>query len=148
MLKQGEPCHIVNTASIAGLLPFGTTAPYQVSKHGVVALSEDLQHDLKKRSTAIGVSVLCPSWVNTRIMEAARTRLADLRNYGETPDLERAAYQERLGTLVSEGMSPERVAEATFEAVRANCFYILPDEEFDRYVRRRMENILARKNPA
>ena len=74
MLDGGEPGHIVNTASIAGLLPFPNIAPYDVAKAGVVALSEALHGELRAAGAAIGVSVLCPGVVPTRISESSRNR--------------------------------------------------------------------------
>ncbi|MEM7019815.1 MAG: SDR family NAD(P)-dependent oxidoreductase [Pseudomonadota bacterium] len=76
MLAHGEDCHIVNTASLAGILPGG--GPYGVSKHGVLSLTEGLQHDLVTRSTNINASVLCPGFVNTQIMNAERNRPINL----------------------------------------------------------------------
>src|SRR4030095_8886175 len=78
MLGQDTPCHIVNTASMAGLVSGPYNSVYTVTKHAVVALSESLHHDLRIAGGNIGVSVLCPGWVNTRIMEAERNRPAAL----------------------------------------------------------------------
>ncbi len=80
LMEQGEG-HIVNSASIAGLVP-GFGAPYDASKHAVVALSEDLYKTLAGMGVPIGVSVLCPGWVRTRIMDAGRNWTAAL---GEAP---------------------------------------------------------------
>ncbi|MEM8768886.1 MAG: SDR family NAD(P)-dependent oxidoreductase, partial [Pseudomonadota bacterium] len=69
MISQGEPCHIVNTASVAGLIGGSTNALYSVTKHGVVALTENLYVDLQTEGTQIGCSVLCPGFVNTNIFD-------------------------------------------------------------------------------
>ena len=74
MLAHGEPGHIVNTASLAGLFPGGGT--YGVSKHAVLALTETLYNDLKARGAALSASVLCPGFVSTRIAKAERNRPA------------------------------------------------------------------------
>ena len=74
LLDQGEPGHIVNTASIAGLVPSPGIAPYNVSKAGVVALSETLDMELRDAGAPIGVSVLCPGVVPTRIAASGRNR--------------------------------------------------------------------------
>jgi NAD(P)-dependent dehydrogenase (short-subunit alcohol dehydrogenase family) len=79
MLAQDTACHVVNTASIAGLLSYHPSASYQVTKHAAVALSEHLYHSLAERQAKIGVSVLCPGWVRTRILESARNRPAARR---------------------------------------------------------------------
>ncbi len=76
LLRQGEPGHVVNTASIAGLVPSPTIAPYNVAKAGVVALSETLDMELRELGAPIGVSVLCPGVVPTRIAESGRNRPA------------------------------------------------------------------------
>ena len=74
LLEQGEPAHIVNTASIAGLVPSPAIAPYNVSKAGVVALSETLDMELRELGAPIGVSVLCPGVVPTQIAASGRNR--------------------------------------------------------------------------
>jgi NAD(P)-dependent dehydrogenase (short-subunit alcohol dehydrogenase family) len=78
MLAQGDECHIVNTASVAGLLSVPGSAVYCVTKHGVVTLSEVLHHDLQLANAKIGVSVLCPAFVNTGIGESERNRPPEL----------------------------------------------------------------------
>ena len=83
MLEHGEEGHIVNTASLAGLMPGGGT--YGVSKHGVLALTETLHRDLQARGAKIGASVLCPGFVNTNIFDAERNRPKDLSSSSGTP---------------------------------------------------------------
>ena len=79
MLQQGTPAHIVNTASIAGLVSgVAHLAPYAVAKVGVVSLSETLRTELATSGAPIGVSVLCPSATNTNVMEGERNRPAHL----------------------------------------------------------------------
>lgn len=80
MLRQDTPCHVVNTASVAGLLSVPAMGIYCVSKHAVVTLSECLYHDLAERGSKIGVSVLCPAYVPTGIIDSERNRPALLRN--------------------------------------------------------------------
>ena len=81
MLAQDTEGHIVNTASIAGLLPYHPlSASYHVTKHGVVALSEQLYHELAQRGAKVKVSVLCPGGVSTRIMDAERNRPTALQH--------------------------------------------------------------------
>lgn len=126
MLGQGTPGHIVNTASVAGLLTFHPSALYHLSKHAIISLSEQLQHDLRLRKAPIGVSVLCPGFVNTRIMDAERNRPDRLRNDPEAvvvpPDGGRleAAFRER----VKAGLSPAAVAERVFAAITEESFII------------------------
>ncbi len=148
MLKQGTPGHIVNTASLAGLLTGGTGAPYTVSKFGVVALSESVYHELAAISSQIHVSVLCPGFVNTRIIESERNRperFASARDEEVTP--QRQALMEAVRGMLQSRMQPDDVAQLVFEAVRDERFYILTHPELNDRVRRRMEAILAGENP-
>ena len=126
MLGQGTIGHIVNTASVAGLLSFHPSALYQLSKQAVVSLSEQLQHDLNLRKARIGVSVLCPGFVNTRIMDAERNRPAALHNAsGEGgPPLGREAIEAAFRKMVAQGLSTARVAELVFDAIAAERFLI------------------------
>ncbi len=86
MLKQGEPAHIVNTASVAGFVAMANTAPYAVSKHAVVAFSEVLYHDLRADDAPIDVSVLCPAFVPTNIWNSPRNRPDELIDHPETQE--------------------------------------------------------------
>src|SRR5207249_5000955 len=95
MLEQGEEGHVVNTASLAGLMP--GRGIYGVTKQAVVALSESLYNDLKAMDAKIGVSVLCPGWVDTNIVDASRNRPAELaRTVDAIPD----AQREQMETMV------------------------------------------------
>src|ERR1044071_1599934 len=84
MLKQADECHIVNTASMAGLVSGPALGVYKVTKHGVVSLSETLQCELALMKSKVGVSVLCPAGVKTRVMESERNRPEELRNASES----------------------------------------------------------------
>ena len=87
MISQGEPAHIVNTASMAGLISVPGLGAYNVSKHGVVTLSETLERDLRIAGAPIGVSVLCPGLVMTNIFESHRNRPGDISDEGQDPGL-------------------------------------------------------------
>ena len=149
MLANDEPGHVVNTASIAGLTSGSGLPIYGVSKHGVVRLSEALHHQLAQRDAKIGVSVLCPGGVKTRIALATRNRPEGLVDAGQEVDseeLERreAEWASRTGPT---GMAPEAVADLVLKAIEDERFYILTHDEYDDVLRNRMENILARNNP-
>jgi NAD(P)-dependent dehydrogenase (short-subunit alcohol dehydrogenase family) len=148
MLQQGDEGHIVNTASMAGLISGPFMAPYYVTKFGVVALSESLHHELAMAQAKVKVSVLCPGLVDTRIAESARNRPERLQNVQEgarqfAPPA--GGLAERLKT---EGLAPEAVADQVLAAIRNERFYILTDDKFDAPIRERMERVLARENPA
>jgi NAD(P)-dependent dehydrogenase (short-subunit alcohol dehydrogenase family) len=150
MLAQGTEGHIVNTASIAGLLPYHPGAPYHVTKHAVVALSEQLYYSLAERQARVKVSVLCPGWVNTRIMDAERNRPRELQN--EPSDLPMSAEIEAIVQSMREaaqaGLQPQLVADQVFNAIRNEQFYILTHPELNPLIQQRMENILQGRNPA
>jgi NAD(P)-dependent dehydrogenase (short-subunit alcohol dehydrogenase family) len=124
MLAQDTEGHIVNTASIAGLLPYHPGASYQVTKHGVVALSEQLYYSLALRKAKIKASVLCPGWVNTRIMDSGRNRPDALRN--EVQDLpidpEQEAIVQGMRAAAQAGLSPRQVADQVFGAIQNEQF--------------------------
>jgi NAD(P)-dependent dehydrogenase (short-subunit alcohol dehydrogenase family) len=137
MLGHGEPAHVVNTASIAAFLPGG--GPYGVSKHGVVLVSEALAHGLRAADAAIGVSVLCPGWVDTRIAEAERNRPGELAS-GRNPG--NAGLD--VGAALKQGKSPDAVAEAVFDAIAKDQFYVLPHAGWDDVVTGHAAAIVAR----
>jgi len=138
MLGQDEPGHMVNTASQAGLV--SSNSIYSVTKHAVVALSEGLSAQLKQQGAEIGVSVLCPLFVETRIMEAERNRPAELYNQGRP--------EEGLGPQMRDVTPPEDEAERVLQAVLEDQFYIFPFmQTVDDNVRYRFDNIINRKNP-
>jgi NAD(P)-dependent dehydrogenase (short-subunit alcohol dehydrogenase family) len=139
MLGHGESGHVVNTASLAGLLPGG--GPYSVSKHGVLALTEGLHRDLRLRNAAIGASVLCPGLVNTHIYDAERNRP------GGSVRSEENAGAQQMKAMLATGKQPAEVAEVVFGAIREERFYILPHPAWDDYVRARVEHVLARSTP-
>jgi NAD(P)-dependent dehydrogenase (short-subunit alcohol dehydrogenase family) len=152
MLKQDTECHIVNTASVGGLLALAGTAPYAVSKHGVVALSETLYRELAQRGYKVGVSVLCPGLIKTNIVECNRNRPRELQNKpGEgmdTPDPGIRASTQRTKQGVEKGMPPQQLAEVVFNAIRENKFYVLPNADLFRpMIRARLEDIAQERNP-
>lgn len=144
MLEQGAPAHIVNTASVAGLLSVPGSAVYCVSKHGVVTLSEVLHHDLQMAKAEIGVSVLCPAFVPTGIADAARNRPAALAAANPLA----APYEARVREAVAAGrVTAAEVARMTLDAVRAGDFYILTHPRITAAVETRLRDILERRAP-
>ncbi len=139
--------HIVNTASMAGLLTPPTMGVYNVSKHAVVALSETLYHDLMLVEAPIGASVLCPYFVQTGISQSERVRPDDVQ--GATPTRSQQVSQAVLEKAVSSGkVTAAEVAERTFDAIRGGQFYIYSHPQALGNVQRRMEHILSGQNPA
>lgn len=149
LLQQGVEAHIINTASIAGLVSTPGLGVYNVSKHGVVTLSETLYQELQQTGVPVHVSVLCPGWVNTRIHEAGRNRPAALHNPPMTTSVDQAAtsFDQAMQEAIENGMSAEEVAVQVFAAIRDRRFYILTHPPFQKLVQRRMEAILTGANP-
>lgn len=150
MLAQDTECHIVNTASVAGLLPYHPSAPYQVTKHAVVALSENLYFSLAQRNAKVKVSVLCPGWVKTRILESERNRPEEYLNTPQQQIFrpENEAIMQEMRQALEAGMSPDHLAGFVFEAIREEKFYILSHPEFTPAIQTRMEDILEQRNPS
>jgi NAD(P)-dependent dehydrogenase (short-subunit alcohol dehydrogenase family) len=147
MLAQDSEGYIVNTASVAGLLSYHPSAPYQVSKHAVVSLSEHLYYTLKQRNAKLNAAVICPGWVKTRIMESARNRPRELLNPSEPSGPEVEAVLESMRQEVQAGLAPEKVAEKTFEALQDGKFYILTNPELMPFVQARMSHLVQGFNP-
>ncbi len=148
MLAQDEEAHIVNTASMAGMISAPALAAYNVSKFGVVTLSEGLYHDLTIRRTKIGVSVLCPSWVNTRITESERNRDAEQRTNPENLEKVSAKTSAAIMKAVENGLAPEVVAEQVIQAVLDNQFYILTHADSLPAINVRAQDILQTRQPS
>ena len=147
MLASDEVAHIVNTASVAGLIAEPALAAYNVSKFGVVALSESLHHDLSLRKSKIGVSVLCPSWVKTRIIDAERNRKTEDRIQADQLEKVSQKTGAAINKAVEAGISPQQVASDVIAAVKANTFYILTHPETKAAVAIRSEDILQGRPP-
>ena len=147
MLAHGEPAHIVNTASAAGLITAPNMGVYNLSKHAVVALSETLHHDLRLVQAKIGVSVLCPAFVPTGIANSHRNRPADLANTTPPTPSMLQAQQASLKAVESGRISAQEIATMTFDAIDAGQFYIVPHEKILDLVSLRLQDIIARRNP-
>jgi NAD(P)-dependent dehydrogenase (short-subunit alcohol dehydrogenase family) len=149
MIEQGTEGHIVNTASLAGLISGPGLAIYGVTKHAVVSLSETLFHELKLAGSQVHVSVLCPGWVNTKIMDSSRNRPEDLLNKPEEektlPGAE--AMEQMVRGLLAQGTPASEIGQKVFEAVRDEKFYILPHPQYTNMIRTRMEDILEERDP-
>ncbi|TKC87231.1 SDR family oxidoreductase [Trinickia terrae] len=147
MLRQNEPAHIVNTASVAGLLSPPSMGIYNASKHAVVALTETLFHDLRNAGGQVGCSLLCPAFVPTGIADAERARPDELRNGAAlTPSQVLAARQ--LNKAVRAGkLTAADVADLTFDAVRERRFYIVTHPSIMESVRVRHEDIEQMRAP-
>ena len=129
-MVERDQGHIVNTASIAGFLPFPFAAPYAASKHAVVGISTSIFHELAIRGSHVHVSVLCPGWIRTRIVDAERNwpdRLGALpaADTNQLAEMMRAMLKQ----LIDTGMEPAMVAEQVLDAVRSDRFWVLPNAD-------------------
>jgi len=145
LMAQNEG-HIVNTASVAGLISPPGSGAYNVTKHGVVALSESLYHDLRERNSPVGVSVLCPAYVPTAIVDSERNRPKDLP--ASPKSKETLAREAMLRRAVKSGkLSADQIAQAVVTAVKQNRFYILTHRRIRGAILARMEDILHERMP-
>ena len=141
--------HIVNTASMAGLVNAPNMGVYNVSKHAVVALSETLYQDLALVTQQIGASVLCPYFVPTGISHSHRNRPSDLQVPKGKPTQSQLIGQAMSEKAVSNGkVSASEVAQKVFDAVAENQFYIYSHPKALASVQTRMEDVLQQRNPS
>jgi NAD(P)-dependent dehydrogenase (short-subunit alcohol dehydrogenase family) len=139
--------HIVNTASMAGLLNAPTMGVYNVSKHAVVSLSETLYHDLQLVEAPIGASVLCPYFVPTGISQSHRNRPADVAMTSDATASQKAAQAMTVKAVESGKVSAADVAAMTFDAIRDGKFYIYSHPHALGNVADRMKEIVNQENP-
>jgi NAD(P)-dependent dehydrogenase (short-subunit alcohol dehydrogenase family) len=149
MIASGQEGHVVNTASVAGLVSGAVGGPYTVAKFGVVALSEQLYYELGRAGHNIGVSVLCPGFVNTNIYDSARNRQAEYGEPANAPTAEGEQRRAMLQAMRPAMMQPAEIGELVFEAVSARNLYIIPtgSEGLDKALRARLANVAEKRNP-
>ncbi|MGF6982036.1 NAD(P)-dependent dehydrogenase (short-subunit alcohol dehydrogenase family) [Paraburkholderia atlantica] len=152
MLAQNEPAHIVNTASVAGLLAPPAMGIYNASKHAVVALTETLYHDLKLAQAGtggeVGCSLLCPAFVPTGIADAERARPDELRNASRPTRSQIAAAKQLQRAVQSGKLNADDVADIAFEAIAARRFYIVTHPGIMATVKLRHEDIEQLREPS
>ncbi len=146
LLEHGDG-HVVNTASMAGHLP--GWSPYTASKFAVVGLTEGLYAQLRTLKSTVGVSCLCPGWVNTNIHESVRNRpewaAPALDDAPPAPESE--AQRAVIGDLLRGGKDPAAVADLVHDAILADRFWVFTTSDFDELVRTRHRNIENATNP-
>jgi len=149
MIANGEEGHIVNTASVAGLLT-GADA-YSVSKHAVVCLTEGLYKSFKALNLKLSASVLCPGWVNTNILDASRNRPEELGKSAEPSELpaEMQQMQQMVRGMLKNGFQPDEIAALVLDAVLTDTFYIIPAQDYMlQGIQARFDGIMNKTNPA
>jgi NAD(P)-dependent dehydrogenase (short-subunit alcohol dehydrogenase family) len=153
MLKEADrdpsyEARIINTASMAGLLVTPNLGAYTVTKHAVVALSQQLYHDLKIVSDQVGASVLCPYFVPTGIHDSARYRPEDLDDHEPLTVSKQMAAAAGEKSVKSGTVSADYIAKILFDAVREKRYYIFSHPSLLRPVRMRMDDIVHARNPS
>jgi len=147
MLKQPGRSHVVNTASVAGLLSPPAMGVYNASKHAVVSLTETLYHDLQSVGANVGCSLLCPAFVPTGIVKAERTRPPALRNDAPPTRSQQAADLQLQRAVRAGKLSADEVASLAFDAVRDGRFYVLTHPAILATVKLRHEDIETQRAP-
>ena len=155
MIERGSG-HIVNTASVLGHITSAGIGPYNVSKHGVVALSETLHSEMLAESTGVGVTCLCPGLVSTNILDSERNRPERLQDHpgvdaawdsdlvaGGAESETRAAIRD----LYAQALDPSKVADMVVDAIRASQLWLFTDHDFDGAIAARHRDIEARRTP-
>jgi NAD(P)-dependent dehydrogenase (short-subunit alcohol dehydrogenase family) len=144
MIERGEPGHIVNTVSMAGLATTAYCAPYEVSKFAAAAATECLAHDLAASGAPIKASLLCPGSVDTAIARSRRNRSS---RYGGELTPGAAFVEEALAGTTAAGAHPDTVAELVLEAIREETFLVPTTPSYERQILDRAEALAARRLP-
>jgi NAD(P)-dependent dehydrogenase (short-subunit alcohol dehydrogenase family) len=147
MLAGGDEGHIVNTASMAGLTTAPFMAVYDVTKHGVVALSEAMYKEFEATGALLGVSVVCPGLIDTNIMRSSRNRPAELAEEGKAGPAAQA-FAQALADRLAGGYPPSEVADHVVRGIRQRRFYIVPAQPHVRQAATvRAQDIIELRNP-
>ncbi|MGI9591810.1 MAG: SDR family NAD(P)-dependent oxidoreductase [Myxococcota bacterium] len=146
LLEQGEPGHVINTASMAALTNMPYSGIYFMTKHAVLSLSETLYHELTLRGAQVGVTAVCPEVVATRIDDSERNRPDDLRS-GEPRSQERELVESALRKGVASGVPPEWIADRAVDAMTEGRFYVLSEDGWRRTAETRLEDVRLARNP-
>jgi NAD(P)-dependent dehydrogenase (short-subunit alcohol dehydrogenase family) len=147
IMAQKSEGHIVNTSSMAGLIAEPQLIIYAVTKAGIVALTEGLYFQLKQAGSPIGVSVLCPAFVSSKLFDAERNRPESLKSTDQATEPRPTAQLVSQFAKVSPTLTPEQSADIVFKAIREDKFYIFTDPLVQELFKQRAENIINGKNP-
>jgi NAD(P)-dependent dehydrogenase (short-subunit alcohol dehydrogenase family) len=146
MLEGGHEGHVVNTSSVAGMITGAYSAPYITSKFAVLALTECLAHDLRAHDAPIGVSLLVPALVDTKIAYSTRNRPDEPPGEAQAPD-HHLVEQALRGLLERGGRPPDEVAGLVFDAVRTGRFLVTTSDATEDMLRERFDAVLAGELP-
>jgi len=146
MLDGGDEGYVVNTSSVAGLITGAYSAPYITSKFAVLALTECLAHDLQAHGAPIGVSVLVPGVVDTKIAYSTRNRPDEPPSEAQAPDAH-LVEQALRDLLAASGRPPDDVATLVFDAIRTERFYVTTSDATPGMLRERFDAVVAGELP-
>lgn len=147
MMKQNTEGHIVNTASMAGLLLEPQLVIYATTKSAIIAFSEGYYMQLKQANSPIGISVLLPAFVSSKLFDAERNRPANMKNGKTSQEPRPTAQLVSQFNKVAPTLTPEESADLVFKAIREGTFYIFTDPLVQELFRQRADNILKGKSP-
>lgn len=147
MIAANRPAHIMNTASVAGFVSGSGSSCYGAAKHAVVRATEALYAGLKEVGAPIGVTMLCPGLVATRIYDAERSRPAELTD-ANGPPAESADLVGMHDDLYRNATTPEQAADIAFSGIIEDRFYVFTSTSFDEAIETRANDILARNEPS
>jgi len=141
LIASGDPGHVCITGSLAGYLNQPGFGAYNASKHAVIAIAETLAGDLREAGHPIGVTVVAPWFVNTKLSQSGRNRPAALANATAPGELMRSVSA-RLGAVKNTAQDPDTVANLAIDAVKAGRFSVFPFEPSKAAIRERVERVL------
>ena len=149
MTAQNEG-HIVISAAVAGHTAYPGIGPYSASKHAAIAIAETLHNELLSSGSQVRVTALCPSFVNTQIIDSGRNRPEHLTNpLADTPTAEEIATRDAVREmLATEAHSPSSVADLVYDAMLSGSFWVFTDDQCSEAIARRNEEVLQRMNPS
>ncbi len=147
LIEQGEPAHMVNTASIGGQMVGPFLSPYIVSKHAVVALTESVHLELQTLDTRVGISALCPGPIATGIAASERIRPEDLPSTAPLGSAAEQDFERIMRTGIEAGMQPDAVGPIVLQAVREGRFWIYTHPPYAEVIRARAESMINATNP-
>ena len=148
MIEQGDECHVVNTASMAGLTTMPFAGVYHMTKHAALAFSESLYHELSVTAPQICVSALCPELINTGIANCDRNRPEKYAGVGDVVESDaRSLVMDSIASGVSTGLPASEMADRVVNAIREKRFYILSNDGWMDSARSRIQDILEGRNP-
>lgn len=149
MLKQDTDCHIVNTASVAGLLTSNNMPAYHMTKAGNVALSETVNYQLQQMGSKIKMSVFCPGFIQTDL-DNCDTRRPEKYKMDDDPYYSSSTYKEgleRAHYVIRTGIPIDSIGMSVFNAIEEEQFYILTHPQYNPIIGLRVKNMLEGKNP-